>query len=788
MVEAGATEPSDGSPETEATAERLNWTKRTGPQVLLALTGFVIVIVAAMLVNTQLSRKLGGHFAPMLDGVLHLKQAIVTSHLWLEEHLVNNDTEGLRDVLRQLDLAESYAVRVLDGEAVHLLELAGKPEDKLKKNWQLLYEKIHDLKKIIKLRIERRTDTEGRLAIARRYDESVRDTLASANHLEASLEHRITGNLASLQHIQFVVIGVCLLLLGSGAWFINKNVRLLAQEVRHRRAAEKNLERSRAEAVVARDEARAASVMKDQLLGKVSHEVRTPVNAILGMATVLESTHLDAAQRGYVELLESETRSLLRIMDDLSDFTKLESSKIRIHAKPFDLRRVVADTVDLLIPEAIAKDITLDADLPAAFPHRLIGDCVRIRQVLLNLLNNAVKFTDQGHVVAELRASQRDDGRYDVTLAVEDTGIGVPQDKREHIFRPFAQGDDSMARRFGGTGLGLAICKELAALMHGTIGVDSLAGGGTRFWFRLPMAPAEAGGEAVLPLEQLTDCRVLVIDLDDEVRQRTCHLLQQLGAVPVPIANASGAPDALLEALETGRPYHAVLVNERLSETALWQLTAQVGLTERIADTAILVLVKNAARVDMISKYNTGVTACVSSPHRVLELPALLLGQAPRGIPRPTAPCSGDATAATFDLDVLLVEDHPVTQIAGRHILETLGCRVNAARDGHDGLAQWRAKRFDAIFLDWQLPGMDGLEVAAQIREQEQRLDRPRTYLVAMTANAMAGDRERCLNAGMDEYISKPVTTASFICALSRFAPVRMTTPAPADDEPVRQP
>ncbi len=742
------------------------WIPRTRRQVQLILTAFVMAMIVALLINIQLGRDLGSHFTPLLDTVLQIKQGVTAAHLWFEDALETQDQQALEDVWWHMAQAVEMAKQALQGDPAQIVPVSGQPQGELRAMWEALLKNLKLLRSVAEQRAAEPELGKTGSALDREYDGTIRTIFVVADHIETSLKQRVARNLDLIKQVQFMLIGACLLLLASGGWFITSHIGRLAREVQHRRAAEEELARSREAALAARDQAESAVKAKDLLLAKISHEVRTPINAIIGMTTLIEDTGLDSAQREYLRMLDAQTRDLLHIMDDLLDFSRMEAGKLTLNPAPLDLRRLVADAVDLAVPRAQDKGICLDADLPLVYPEQVIGDAVRIRQVLLNLLNNAIKFTEQGEVVVGLRGRYDEQGQFIATLWVLDSGIGIPQDKRRHVFQPFAQADDTMARRFGGTGLGLAICRELVELMHGRIELEDGLGTGSRFWCELPLDPVSTS--PVRSALAVPGMRVLVADRDDAIRQRTCALLQELGAQPTPVADAAAALRELAVAAAAGQSLPALLVNERLGEVAARQLIATVRTDPASAGAPIYLMVRNAARVTAISADKGGATACLSIPHRALLLPGLLM-------PPERTPAAAAQTRASgpeqprFDLDALLVDDHPVTQIAGRHMLESLGCRVESARNGSEALARWEAKAYDVIFMDWQMPDMDGLEVAARIRAQEQRTPRARSYIVAMTANAMTGDRQRCLDAGMDEYISKPVTKDSFSWALRGF-------------------
>ncbi|MDJ0739732.1 MAG: ATP-binding protein [Gammaproteobacteria bacterium] len=737
-------------------ARRMQW----------ALVVVAVANIAALVLALHLNRLIVSHYTPMLDGVLHVKQSVISSHLWHREYRPNADLHQVDEIVWHLQQAQTIVENVIAGRQVHLLPLSGRPDSDMLPQWSLLLDKIRGLQ----AHAAATSSTAQQPQRSRAYDEAVRDVVSFADLLEARLETRIGGHLAWLQRLQVAIIGFFVLLVAVGAFLLRRSFQQLLQEIQRRCRAERRLERSRTKAIAARDELAEAIAAKDQFLGKVSHEVRTQTNSIFGLATMIESTNLDDAQHSYVRMLESEANTLLRVMEDMLELSKLRSHRLAINPSSFELHRVVADAVDLYVAEADAKGVELDVDIPVVFPEALIGDPARIHQVLVNLLKNAIKFTDEGEVLAKLRCVRVEGNRCDIEIRVRDTGVGIPADKREHVFDPFAQADASTTHQYGGTGLGLAICRDLVVLMGGEIGFENVAGDGTEFLVSLPLPLAE-GAAAAPPAPRLDGLRLLLTDRDDNLRERTCRLLSDCGATADTADSGYQAMDDLLEASAKHQVYDAVIVSDRLGDVGLEQFISRLRADERLKAMRVVAIRRSSVFVNAVDTIKDDLTIQLGSPYRMLDLPSLLL-RGPAAAPA-AKPRTGQDVTLHSRVKVLLVDDHPVMQIAGRHLLEGIGCHVDSAHDGSSALRLWENKQYDVMFLDGEMPDIDGLDVARRIRKQEGETDRPHCHIVGIAANTVRCSRERCLEAGMDDYIGKPVSKESFVRAMRRFAASR---------------
>ncbi|HEY0952772.1 hybrid sensor histidine kinase/response regulator [Nocardioides sp.] len=537
-----------------------------------------------------------------------------------------------------------------------------------------------------------------------------------------------------------------------------------------RKRAELELERSR-------DAALAGSEAKSTFLATMSHEIRTPLNGVLGLTELMLTTSLDRQQGRYVEGIRVAGEALLQVINDILDFSKIEAGRLELDEVDFELARLLDETASLVAGPAQEKGLELVVSCAPEVPLGLRGDPVRLRQVLLNLASNAIKFTTTGEVVISARLDRPlASAIAEVRLEVVDTGIGIDPAQREHLFDAFTQADSSTTRRFGGTGLGLAICKQLVTAMGGRIGVEPRPDpGGSRFWATVPLPVA-----AVQPRPLSADrgawngLRVLVVDDSETSREQLSAQLSRWGLVVDEASSGTEALTILLRAASAGRPHAIALLDLSMPEMNGLELAARIRATPELAGTASLLLTSGTP-VSPGAALPSGVAGRLVKPVRsaaLHETISTVLAQRPAPVAGPV-PSAGGARAR-----ILVVEDSEVNQMVAVGILEQLSYEATVAEHGLAALDALRTGAFDAVLMDCQMPTMDGYQATAEIRRLG--LGGPGLPVIAMTAAAVAGDRERCLAAGMDDYISKPVTSAGVAAVLERWLPVSGPPPSPA--------
>jgi CheY-like chemotaxis protein len=503
------------------------------------------------------------------------------------------------------------------------------------------------------------------------------------------------------------------------------------------------------------------------------------MNGVIGMTGLLLDTDLSPEQRDYAETVRRSGESLLEVINDILDFSKMEAGKLHVEASPFDLRRVVEEVSEMLAPRAEDRKLDLVVEYPSLVPRRFIGDAGRIRQVLTNLVGNALKFTDSGHVLIDVGSESGDSSRALMRIAVSDTGIGIPAEKIGVLFDKFSQVDGSSTRRHSGTGLGLAISKHLVELMGGTIGVESMPGMGSSFWFTLPL-PLDHEPETIpVPIGHLSNLRVLIVD-DIEVNRRV--LREQVASWHMrsdSLPSGTGVVQALREAHALEDPYQFVLLDFQMPDIDGAALAASIKADPLVADTCLVMLTSVGHWNEVRRMEGCSVDACLVKPIRQSQLLNILtLLWSKRISPSMAPPVESTATAdktslasafAGVNVRILVAEDNVVNQKVAVRMLQRMGLRADVAANGLEAVQMFGMVPYDLILMDCHMPELDGYEASRQIRRLE-TADRA-VVIVAMTAEAMAGAREACLAAGMDDYISKPVRVQDLVTVLQKWAP-----------------
>ncbi len=586
----------------------------------------------------------------------------------------------------------------------------------------------------------------------------IMDLVAVTRRVREEGDYSARSNYTGKDEIGSLVCGFHDMLdqIGESDKALKENQTQLAERSASLEAMNRDLKKAMDESVRAMQAAEAASHAKSEFLARMSHEIRTPMNGVVGMLELLERTPLDRDQRHFVTTIDQSAETLLAVINDILDFSKIEAGKLLLDKQDLYVRECVESVVELLATRAHEKGVEMVCHVDSAADLTVCGDGVRLRQVLMNLVANAIKFTEHGEIKVSVTSIKDRNDVATLRFSVIDTGIGIRDENLGVIFDSFSQEDGGTTRRYGGTGLGLAISRELVSLMDGRIGVESTFGEGSEFWFEVPFQVL-ARERVILLVEQLADCRVLVVDDNATNREMLVNQLANWKMEPTAVDGAVPAMQALEVGHRNGRPFDIILLDWHMPDIDGVMFAAQLSRNEAFQDVPVILLTSASVSEILEENGDAQVDAYITKPVRQARLRDAMLHVLVAGND-PVADIEEPESESANPLEsirVLLVEDNRINQEVAQGMLNKLGVHVEVVEHGQEALDVLEGQAFDVVLMDCQMPVLDGYEATQRIREREAHTDYHQ-LIVALTANALPEDRERCLAAGMDDYLSKP--------------------------------